>query len=420
MYMKLLMATVLICTFSSLAAPAWSAGCGWRSNGGRYCQSNLMLTGQAGATLGEAYGVRSSISDPLTRTWGRNLPVGSNNIVVDQHGICRYLGNLGIRENFVPFRTPEEWIAYLNNAPAGASASSCARELAATLASACGSVDFVWQLGKQNDVQAATFRFTRARDWDFYQPNSLGECVDSGETQTTTCSVPLSWTANADGSRGATPAQDTARWMPASAPAGDCEPSVPADSPEPECGNDILDQNCGSPNCTVPSYGVPVVHEAWSAQEGARGGTPPYSWTLIGGGLPPGYTMSPSGYWSVYVSTPGDYSATYRMLDARGHSGCVTFTWPVRELVISPGSTTVSGVVVGQPVYGALTASGGNGSYGWAVVGGSLPPGYAMDFGGTFSGTVGQAGTYSATIRATDLATGGYSDATYTWIISDP
>lgn len=86
-------------------------------------------------------------------------------------------------------------------------------------------------------------------------------------------------------------------------------------------------------------------------------------------------------------------------------------------ITVSPSSTTITGVRVGNPVTATQTASGGTAPYTWAVVSGSLPPGYALSTGGSWSGTVSLPGTFTATIRATD-ASGRTGEATYTWVIT--
>ena len=192
------------------------------------------------------------------------------------------------------------------------------------------------------------------------------------------------------------------------------------------CGDDILVEGCSdTKDCVVPSVGIPVVRQLFKAQHDASGGNGAYNWSVIGGALPPGYNLSASGYWDVVVTTPGDYATKVRVVDSQGKSGCVTFTWPVQELVITPPSQTITGIHVGMPVSASLSVTGGNGSYSWSVVDGALPTGYAMDKNGVFSGTVLKAGTYTAIIRVTDdktntppISTAGYSEATYTWIIT--
>ncbi len=44
---------------------------------------------------------------------------------IDVFGMCRYLSNTSSNDVFVPFRTQQEWTAFLNNPPAGVTAKPC-------------------------------------------------------------------------------------------------------------------------------------------------------------------------------------------------------------------------------------------------------------------------------------------------------
>jgi len=59
--------------------------------------------------------------------------------------------------------------------------------------------------------------------------------------------------------------------------------------------------------------------------------------------------------------------------------------------------------VSGQPYSAALSVQGGTKHYIWSIVGGSLPPGLAMNPSGSISGTpCADAGTWWATFQVTD------------------
>ncbi len=59
---------------------------------------------------------------------------------------------------------------------------------------------------------------------------------------------------------------------------------------------------------------------------------------------------------------------------------------------------------VGLPIQRALTAVGGSSPYRWAVVGGQLPPGVAVDERGYLAGTPTEVGTYEFVLRVTDAS----------------
>jgi hypothetical protein len=64
----------------------------------------------------------------------------------------------------------------------------------------------------------------------------------------------------------------------------------------------------------------------YEATFGATGGTAPYSFTVAGGTLPPGMTLSSNGTLSGTPTTPGSYTFTVRGEDNLGHAGTRSFT----------------------------------------------------------------------------------------------
>lgn len=212
---------------SVIASGTVLAECNWVKVNDKYCSENVTLQGQSGYTLGEDFEVHTRIQDDATRPNARNLPIGASDIFVDRYGMCRYIGNGGMKEYFVPFRTASEWASYLDNLPNDAWAVTCARLLPDVLHSVCGDVAFNWQRGKQGDRQTSIFEFQRAQEWKF-------ECGSLREpNQTTTCDVNLSWDADAHPLPGALkPSERRAAWSRGPEPTldsqNDCEPPKPA------------------------------------------------------------------------------------------------------------------------------------------------------------------------------------------------
>lgn len=79
---------------------------------------------------------------------------------------------------------------------------------------------------------------------------------------------------------------------------------------------------------------------------------------------------------------------------------------------------TLTDGAAGVPYSQLITASGGSGSYTFAVTSGALPPGLTLAADGTLSGTPTQAGTYSFTVTVTDTGTSLTGEGAYTLVIN--
>lgn len=114
--------------------------------------------------------------------------------------------------------------------------------------------------------------------------------------------------------------------------------------------------------------------------------SPAVVWTVYSGTLPPGLTLTGSGY-SVTISgtltTAGNYT-----FSIKASAGPFTFvTIPVLVSVLSITTTTLPNYTVGTPYSYQLVAAGGSGVYNWEISSGSLPPGLTMSLTGLISGT---------------------------------
>lgn len=102
-------------------------------------------------------------------------------------------------------------------------------------------------------------------------------------------------------------------------------------------------------------------------------------------------------------------------------SGTVTILNDDQPVSVAP--TTLLTPVIGTSYTQVMTATGGNGSYGFTVTAGSLPVGLTLGSGGVLSGTPTAAGSFVFTITATDTsaAPGPYSGAqAYTLTVGAP
>ncbi len=138
---------------------------------------------------------------------------------------------------------------------------------------------------------------------------------------------------------------------------------------------------------TLPSAELGV---AYSQSLTAQGGTPPYTWALVAGSLPPGLLLADSGAIS---GTPADttrgVSLTVRATDSGSpaQTSSATLTLVVTsDLQITANSLPAG--AVGSAYEATLSAAGGTPPYAWSLAAGTLPAGLTLDGkSGVLSGT---------------------------------
>jgi large repetitive protein len=129
------------------------------------------------------------------------------------------------------------------------------------------------------------------------------------------------------------------------------------------------------------------------------------TWSLQSGALPAGITLSTSGLLS---GTPTSEGSSQFVVRAQHGSPLddETYTLSVRQPVVvkSPlGSVQRPSSEVGIRFGKNFTATGGSGTYTWALVSGALPPGVVLDATrGTITGTPQIAGNFAFALTATD------------------
>jgi len=159
---------------------------------------------------------------------------------------------------------------------------------------------------------------------------------------------------------------------------------------------------------TLPTLTVGV---PFSQTLTSTGGVAPYTYTLQGGALPPGISLSSAGVLSGTPTQRGSYNFSVRSTDSttptalfvdKGYSG----TTQNPELVVSPTTGTA---IQGAPYSQTLTVSGGVPPYTISDTpepGSNVPAGITLS-GGTLSGTTSAApGSYLINLRVSDSSTG--------------
>jgi hypothetical protein len=144
-------------------------------------------------------------------------------------------------------------------------------------------------------------------------------------------------------------------------------------------------------------------------------GKPPFTWTLAGGALPPGFSLSSSGVISGAATLAGTYTFTVRATGARKQTDSKQLSLVV-ELQLSPAKLPVA--VAGTPYTQAVTVvAGGTPPYTWEVTGGVLPAGLTLSKAGVFSGTPERAGPATVMVGITD-ARGARGSYIWTLVVS--
>jgi hypothetical protein len=150
-----------------------------------------------------------------------------------------------------------------------------------------------------------------------------------------------------------------------------------------------------------------TANSAYSATLSATGGSGAYTFAVTSGSLPSWLTLNAStGVLSGTPTTTGTSSFTITATDSNNSSltGSQGYTLTVNaasSLTVSPA--TLASVTANSAFSATVSATGGSGTYTFAVTAGSLPSGLALNTSsGVLSGTPTTAGTYSFTITATD------------------
>ena len=143
--------------------------------------------------------------------------------------------------------------------------------------------------------------------------------------------------------------------------------------------------------------GVPV-----SITLGATGGTPPYTWTLSEGDLPPGVALTAAGVISGRPLLPGSFRFTASVADAGGqslgYSGLLVVAprLAIATARLQPGR-------IGKTYRAKLLTTGGIAPTLWFVTRGPLPRGVKLDRRlGVLSGVPRRAGRYKLRLQVRD------------------
>jgi uncharacterized protein (TIGR03437 family) len=146
-----------------------------------------------------------------------------------------------------------------------------------------------------------------------------------------------------------------------------------------------------------------TVFTPYSQNLPASSGAPPYTWSVFGGALPNGLSLSGSGALSGTPSQAGNYDFTAKVTDASGGSASAIFliTIEPRALSFIEAPTLPNGIAGSDYPPQIIVPTGGNPLYRYSVTTGSLPPGLTYS-SGEISGTPTASGTFSFGVSASD------------------
>jgi hypothetical protein len=169
--------------------------------------------------------------------------------------------------------------------------------------------------------------------------------------------------------------------------------------------------NGPAPLAIVCASGTGQVNVAYSSFVAASGGFAPYTFSIIGGALPPGLSLNPTtGAITGTPTTAGTYNYTVEVADATASPGSLAGTITSNcSITIAPipQSLTIkcpAGTgTVGGYYSSSATVIGGTGPYTFSIASGALPAGLTLNTStGAVTGTPTKAGTYTFTVKVTD------------------
>jgi len=141
---------------------------------------------------------------------------------------------------------------------------------------------------------------------------------------------------------------------------------------------------------------------AYSQTLAVVGGTPPYVFSVSGGGLPPGLTLSAGGALAGTPTTAGTFSFTAEVVDHNSLSATKGLTITILAALGIATPATLNGGSLNSIYSVNLSPSGGMAPYTWTLASGALPVGLALSGAGAITGTPTAAGTFTFTAQVAD------------------
>ncbi len=144
---------------------------------------------------------------------------------------------------------------------------------------------------------------------------------------------------------------------------------------------------------------------AYSSAFTAIRGTPPYTFSIIAGSLPPGLALNAAtGALTGVPTLPGTYNFTGRVTDSSGATASAAFSIAVAPPPLSILTGLLPPGRVGEGYDTSIGATGGLPPYQFTLLSGSLPPGLSLASDGRLRGTPSQTGTFTFVVQVSDTS----------------
>ncbi len=178
-----------------------------------------------------------------------------------------------------------------------------------------------------------------------------------------------------------------------------------------------------APPLVITTQSLPAATRSWGYSQGLSwaNGTPPPTWSVISGSLPPGLSLDSGGSIIGTATTDGIYPFTLKLADSSSPQQTATadFTIQVGEPVQFTSSPTWPDACVNQPYNFALQTTGGIQPFTWTFFSMNWVAGISLNQStGVFSGTPGITGTFNGSVGVMD-ATGNTFGQTITLTVKN-
>ena len=135
-----------------------------------------------------------------------------------------------------------------------------------------------------------------------------------------------------------------------------------------------------------------------------RGGVGTLMWTLTGGALPSGITLSTGGILMGTPTSAGTFTFTAQLVDSSAPAkiASATFSLTVSGPTLVFGAQALPTALIGFAYTPPLAVSGGTAPFSFAITGGAPPSGITLGSNGIFSGSATTVGSSTFTVTVTD------------------